>query len=386
MFPFLSDLINYFFGTNIVLPFPMFGFMVAIAFIVANRFFVMEMKRKEANQLLFPYETTVVKGERASISELLSNALFGFIIGFKLLAAILNYDEMAADPQGFMLSTKGNLIGGIVLAIVLGYLRYREGEKQRLPVPKEVKETVHPYQLVGSMTFIAAVGGILGAKLFDMIEDLPRLLENPIDVIFAGSGLSIYGGLIVGGGAVVYFAKKKGLSIIHVVDASAPALILAYGIGRIGCQLSGDGDWGMPNDAPMPDMISFLPEWMWAFDYPNNVLGINLQQDFTQMGLVSITGKAWPTPFYETIMAFIVFGILWAVRKAIKAPGVMFSLYLVFNGIERFFIEKIRINPRYDVLGMELSQAQIIAILFVVVGVVGMFYFVKKHQHRSFDL
>jgi prolipoprotein diacylglyceryltransferase len=378
MFPFLSDLINYFLGTNIVLPFPMFGFMVAIAFIIAHQFFVLEMKRKEAEKLVFSFERDVIKGEKACIAELLSNGFFGFLIGFKLLEAILHYDAMAADPQGFMLSTQGNLLGGIIFAIILAYLRYREGEKQRLPEPKTVKETVHPYQLVGTMTFIAAIGGIVGAKLFDMIEDLPRLLENPIDVIFAGSGLSIYGGLIVGGGAVIYFAKKKGLNILHVIDASAPALILAYGIGRIGCQLSGDGDWGMPNDLPMPDAISFLPEWMWAFDYPNNVLGINLQQDFIQMGLESITGRAWPTPFYETIMAFIIFGILWVIRKKITAPGVMFSIYLAFNGLERFFIEFIRINPLYDVLGLTLSQAQIIAILFMVFGVAGIIFFNKK--------
>lgn len=378
MFPFLSDLINYFLGTTIVLPFPMFGFMVAIAFIVAHQFFVLEMKRKEENKLVFSFERDVIKGEKVKVTELISNGLFGFLIGFKLLEAILHYEAMATDPQGFMLSTQGNMLGGIVFAAILAYLRYREGEKQRLPEPITVKETVHPYQLVGTMTFIAAIGGIIGAKLFDMIEDLPRLLENPIDVIFAGSGLSIYGGLIVGGGAVIYFAKKKGLNILHVVDASAPALILAYGIGRIGCQLSGDGDWGMPNDLSMPDAISFLPEWMWAFDYHNNVLGINLQQDFMQMGLESITGKAWPTPFYETLMAFAIFGILWTIRKNITAPGVMFSIYLAFNGLERFFIEFIRINPLYDVIGLTLSQAQIIAILFMIFGVVGTIYFNKK--------
>lgn len=315
MFPFFSDLINYLFGTNLVFPIPMFGFMVAMAFIAANRFFVFEMKRKEENGLMTSFEATEVIGKKATISELAGNAFFGFLLGYKVLGAFLSYEEMAADPQSFMLSTKGSLIGGIVVAAILTYLKYRETEKQRLPEPKEVKITVHPHQLVGNMTFIAAIGGIIGAKLFDMIEDIPRLLEDPIDVIFAGSGLSIYGGLIVGGLSVVYYARKKGLSIIHVVDACAPALILAYGIGRIGCQLSGDGDWGMPNDAPMPDAISFLPEWMWAFDYPNNVLGINLQEDFTHMGLVSITGKAWPTPFYETVMSLIIFGILWALRK-----------------------------------------------------------------------
>lgn len=378
MFPFLSDLINYFLGTSFVLPFPMFGFVVALAFVAANKLFVAEMKRKENEGLLFTFEKEVVKGEKASLLELLSNALFGFLIGFKLLEMVLHYDEMAADPQSFMLSAKGNIVGGIVGAIVLGFLRYRESEKNKLPEPVKSLETVHPYQLVGTMTFIAAIGGIVGAKLFDMIEDLPRLFEDPLDVIFAGSGLSIYGGLIIGGGAVVWYAKKQKLNLLHVIDACAPALILAYGIGRIGCQLSGDGDWGMPNDTPIPEAISFLPEWMWAFDYPNNVLGINLQQDFMLMGLESITGKAWPTPFYETVMAFIIFGILWSMRKKITSPGVMFSMYLAFNGVERFFIEFIRINPRYNFLGFELSQAQLIAILFMVVGCLGILYFKKK--------
>ncbi len=383
MFPFFSDLINYLFGTNIVFPIPMFGFMVAMAFIAANRFFVFEMKRKEEKGLLSSYEATEIIGKKATISELAGNAFFGFLLGYKVLGAFLSYEEMAADPQSFMLSTKGSLISGIVVAVILTYLKYRETEKQRLPEPKEVKVTVHPYQLVGNMTFIAAIGGIIGAKLFDMIEDIPRLLEDPIDVIFAGSGLSIYGGLIVGGLSVVYYARKKGLSIIHVVDACAPALILAYGIGRIGCQLSGDGDWGMPNDTPIPDAISFLPEWMWAFDYPNNVLGINLQEDFTRMGLVSLTGKAWPTPFYETVMSFIIFGILWALRKKINAHGVIFSLYLAFNGIERFFIEFIRINPRYSFLGFDLSQAQIIAIILFLFGIVGFFFFTNKSKKSS---
>ena len=182
---------------------------------------------------------------------------------------------------------------------------------------------------------------------------------------------------------MVYYARKKGLNTLHVIDACAPALMLAYGIGRIGCQLSGDGDWGLPNDAPMPQAISFLPEWMWAFDYPGNVLGIDLKEDFTRMGLVSVTGKAWPTPFYETIMAFIIFGILWLSRKKITIPGVMFSTYLIFNGVERFFIEKIRINERYDVFGMKATQAEIIAILFVLVGVVGIYFFTKKHQKKT---
>lgn len=383
MFPFLSDLINYLFGTNLVLPFPMFGFMVALAFIAANQFFILEMKRKEQLGLLFPINETSIKGAKASISELASNAIFGFILGFKLLEAVFNYSDLAANPQTFILSARGNWLGGIILAAILTYFKYREAEKNRLPEPVTVVEKIRPYQWVGTMTFIAAVGGIFGAKVFDMMEDLPRLFAHPIDTLISGSGLSIYGGLIFGGGSVIYYAKLKGLKTVHVIDACMPGLMLAYAIGRIGCQLAGDGDWGMPNDAPVPKSLGFLPDWMWSFDYPGNVLGIDLKTDFANMGLVSLTGRAWPTPFYETIMGFIIFGILWAVRKKINAPGVMLSLYLIFNGVERLLIEQIRINPKYHVFGLEATQAEIIAVLFLLFGLLGVYYFTKKQQQKT---
>ena len=165
---------------------------------------------------------------------------------------------------------------------------------------------------------------------------------------------------------------------IHVADACAPGLIAAYGMGRVGCQVAGDGDWGMPNDAPQPEWMSFLPDWTWAYDYPNNVLGIDLKQDFAQMGLESITGKAWPTPFYETIMAFIIFGILWSLRKRIDIPGIIFSIYLSLNGIERFLIEQIRINPDYHFAGLSFTQAEMIAVILFLSGIAGMIYFTKN--------
>ena len=388
MFPYLSDLVNYLFGFSFSFPLPMFGFMVALAFIAANYFFVLEMKRKEAEGLLSSEVIKVMKGEKASIQDLIINGAYGFGLGYKILGIFLNYDDIidpttATDLPGYMLSTKGNIIGGLVLGGILVYLKYRESEKERLPEPKEVDEVMHPYQHVGTMTFIAAIGGILGAKLFDAFEDLERLAADPIGVIFSGSGLSIYGGLIVGGGAVIYYAHKKGLKTVHVVDACAPGLMLAYGIGRIGCQLAGDGDWGIPNDAPMPEWLSFLPQWMWAFDYPGNVNGVVLLDDFHRMGLESITGRAWPTPFYETLMAFTIFGILWSLRKKMTAPGMMFSLYLIFNGVERFSIEKIRINSNYDIFGMQATQAEVIAVLMFISGSFGIWYSNKLAKEKT---
>ncbi|HLU84147.1 MAG TPA: prolipoprotein diacylglyceryl transferase family protein, partial [Vicingaceae bacterium] len=346
--------------------------------------FVQEMKRKEADGLLSANEVKIIVGKKASFNELLTNGIFGFIIGYKLGGIILNYSQVAEDLQGYIMSLEGNFLIGIVLAVVMAFLKYREAEKNKLPEPKEVLEKIRPYQHVGNMTFIAAVGGILGAKIFDAVEDIERLMNDPIGVILSGSGLSIYGGLIVGGGAVVYYAHKKGLKLVHVIDACAPGLMLAYGIGRIGCQLSGDGDWGTTNELPMPESISFLPDWMWSFTYPHNVNGEGIL-------IAGCEGKycyelpvpVWPTPFYETVMAFIIFGGLWAFRKKITIPGVMFSAYLVLNGIERFLIEKIRINPDYNIFGLKATQAEIIAVLLIISGIVGIWYARKIHVSKS---
>lgn len=381
MYPTISDAIRDLFGINIPLPFPTFGFFVALAFLVGAYFFSKELKRKEKSGLLQATYSKVRKGEKASTSDLFFNALFGFVIGFKVLEMFLHYGDLVADPQTFILSTRGNFLGGVLGAALFAYLKYRDKEKEKLEKPVTVEEKIRPHEHVGNMTLIAAVGGILGAKIFHNLENFQDFTADPIGALLSFSGLSIYGGIIVGGAAVLYYAHKKGMSIVHVADASAPGLILAYGIGRIGCQVAGDGDWGMPNDAPMPDWLSFLPNWTWAYDYPNNVLNVNLQDYFQSMGLESITGRAWPTPFYESIMAFIVFGILWSLRKKISVPGVLFSLYMLLNGIERFMIEKIRINPNYHFLGIEATQAEIIAVLMMLFGLIGIFYF-KNNKNK----
>jgi len=380
MYPTVSDMIKDLFGLEIPLPFPTFGFLVALAFLTGAYLFAKELKRKEKIGWLKAITVKTTIGKKASTTELISNGFFGFIIGYKLLEAVLNYGALVENPQIFVFSLRGNFLGGLIVAAIMAYLKYRESEKKRLPKPKVITEKVRPHEMVGNMTMIAAIAGILGSKLFHNLENLDELMADPVGALMSFSGLSIYGGLIVGGGAVLWYAAKNGFKWIHVADASAPGLIAAYGVGRIGCQLSGDGDWGQPNDAPKPDWMSWLPDWMWSFDYPNNVLGVNLQEDFRRMGYESITGNAWPTPFYETLMAGIIFIILWNLRKRIMIPGFIFSLYLSLNGIERYLIEKIRINPDYHFFGIEATQAEVISSLLFVIGIAGMIYFSKNKE------
>jgi prolipoprotein diacylglyceryltransferase len=158
-----------------------------------------------------------------------------------------------------------------------------------------------------------------------------------------------------------------------LTDATLPGLMLAYGIGRIGCQVSGDGDWGIPNDAPKPEWLGFLPDWMWSYNYPTNVLGVDLKQDFAENGYVSLTGYAWPTPFYETVMAFCIFAFLWSMRKRWKVPGQLAAWYLLLSGIERLLIEQIRVNNEYLIFGFGITQAEIISSILIVLGLIGIF-------------
>lgn len=381
MYPSLYYLFNDLFGIKIGFfkAFQMFGCMVAIAFLAASYVLSLELKRKEKEGLLHTFKEKMIIGKKASVVELIEAFIIAFIVGFKGVLIALNFNDFLADTQGYILSTKGNWIGGIVLGAAYVYIRYREKEKQSLPEPKVVEQEMHPYQLVGNITLVAAGGGLIGAKLFDGLENYKDFFQRPAEYLFSFSGLTMYGGLIVGAISVLYYARKKGISLWHLVDAAAPALMIAYSIGRIGCQLAGDGDWGITNPAPKPGWMSFLPNWMWAFDYPHNVTN----EGHPMPGCVDahcavLDVPVFPTPFYETVMCAILFFILWGMRKKIKTPGVLFSIYLMMNGVERFLIELIRVNIKYDIFGLHVTQAQLISPMLFLLGAFGIYYSNKR--------
>ncbi len=269
-------------------------------------------------------------------------------------------------------------LGVMVASWLSGFELQRMVNTGRVPTVKaKVKEkgkakivNISPADLMTNIALIAAGAGIMGAKFFYLLEHLDQFWADPVGMIFSGGGLTWYGGLLGGTIGVVLYAKWKKIPVRDLADAMAPGLILAYGIGRIGCQLAGDGDWGIPSD---PDLKpAWLPDFLWAETYPNRIYK---GADIPETGV-------YPTPLYETIASLLIFSVLWSLRKHTNKAGWLFSLYVFFVGFERFLIEKIRINETYEIFGLQMSQAEVISVLLMVLGLVGVF---MLRRSRSVD-
>ena len=385
MFPDLSYIFHYFFGTppdNALAIVKTFGLFLAIAILSAAWLLEKELRRKEREGLLKPVKEKITVGEGPQTGEILTNALVGFLVGFKLVFIMGAFDLFRMDPAGILFSGQGSLPGGFIGGILAGGYRYWYKSRHKLPKPEIRTVEVYPHQRIGDITILSAVSGVIGAKLFDALEHMDQLLSDPIGTLFSGGGLAIYGGLIVAFIVMYIYFKKKGIQPIHVMDAVAPALIIAYGIGRIGCQLSGDGDWGIVNAAAIPSWW-FFPDWLWAFDYPHNVLNEGVRIEGCEWAYCSrLAEPVYPTPVYETLLAFVIGGILWILRKRMQIAGMLFFTYLVFNGAERFLIEKIRVNIRYDWGALQPTQAEIISTTLVIIGISGLIILWRRHRNN----
>ncbi len=390
MYPSIYYAVKDLFGLN--LPFlkmiQSFGFFAALAFIVGSYVWSLELKRKEKEGLLHSTITKTLVGLRATTAELVTSAIIGFLLGYKLVFVLLNFTAFTENTQSFLLSMKGNVVGGVIIAALSAYLKYREKEKMKLEKPVWVEEEIHPYQHVGNLTLIAAFAGLVGAKIFHNLENWDDFIADPIGSLISFSGLTMYGGLIVASIALIYYGKKNKITITHLIDTSATTLMIGYAVGRIGCQVAGDGDWGINNVSPKPNWLNWIPDWLWSYDYPHNVnsIGEPIANCLDLRYCNHLVPSVFPAPIYETIMCFILFLVLWYLRKRIKTPGMLFSIYLIFNGVERFFIEKIRVNTLYHIGNFSFTQAELISTLLFLLGVAGLWYFKKLERKNNLKM
>lgn len=203
---------------------------------------------------------------------------------------------------------------------------------------------------------IPCLAGIVGAKLYHVLETPRELIADPVGQIFSQYGFAWFGGLIAGLAGFVWLAKRYRILLLTMLDAGSPAAAMGYGIGRIGCFLSGDGDYGVPTSLP------------WGMSFPR--------------GTVPTTARVHPTPIYELIAACVIAVVLWKLGKKqlssvgpTEPPGFVFSIYLMTTGAARFLVEFIRINPR-SFLGM--TNAQLGSLISIVAGT-----FIYWRIHRS---
>jgi phosphatidylglycerol---prolipoprotein diacylglyceryl transferase len=201
-----------------------------------------------------------------------------------------------------------------------------------------LKEIGKPADWAYEMVFAALVGGIVGARLWWVVENWSEAQDDLLGSLFSGSGLVWYGGALGGAGAVLFWAWRRNFFTLQMLDVASVPLAAGYAIGRIGCQLAGDGDYGIPWDGP------------WAMAYPN--------------GTVPTTEEVHPTPVYETLAMGLVAVLLWRWRHRWR-PGTLFGLYLVLAGLERFLVEFVRRNE--DVL-LGLTQPQVFSVVMMAAG------------------
>ncbi len=384
MFPTISDFVQYFFKFSLPLPFPTFGFFMFISFLAAYQAFRLELKRKENEGVLKQISTSIVTGEPASPFDLLGNGIFGFFLGFKVPYLFSNYVSFTLDAPKYIFSWNGNWAIGILGFIAFAFWTYYEKNKSRLPEPLKTDEKIWPHELMGNTALIAAGAGIIGAKLFDNLENWDRFVQDPIGNMLSASGLTFYGGLIFGGFAVLWYMNKNGVKPLTMLDVGAPGMMLSYATGRIGCQLSGDGDWGIVNTHIKPASLGFLPDWTWSFNFPHNISDVGvLIPGCSDKHCYVLPESVYPTSFYETLICLGLFLVLWSIRKKVLIPGALFFIYLIMNGAERFSIELIRVNTRYHLGSLSFTQAELISSLLLLTGLVGLLWVNKKRIKQA---
>ncbi len=393
VFPNLSYISNYFFGTpvdNRLAVIQTFGLFLILAFIGGYNMFKYELQRRERNGIIEGVKSQAQSQSNIPLSIVIGNFIVGFLVGFKLPLFINN--TTASSFKNMLFSMDGSIIGGMIGAILLGgtglymYVNQKDEQENRTP------DLLFPSHYAIELTILSAITGLIGSKLFSVAENLPAFFNDPIRTFFSGSGLTIYGGLITAFIFGYFYMKSKGFKRLPIMDSLSPALLVGYMLGRFGCHFSGDGDWGKVNTIQKPDWL-IIPDWLWSWRYPHNVVNSSVESIPMENcgGLISANGGTpifckilpqgvYPTPLYEIMMCLVILVVVILISKKTKVPGFVFFSYLAMTGVERFVIEFIRVNERYGLLGLDWSLSQWIALVMTIIGLVGMVVLVRNSK------
>lgn len=322
MFPTLSYIVRWCTGWNVFLPIPTFGFFMALSFWAAYLVFSLELRRKQR-------------------------------MGVPTTAAC------SGAAGGARSGVDGG--GG--------------------PVPAGINIG----RLMDRLLLWCGLIGFGGALLFAKLDDTYGLVHHPWQWLTRYQGLTYFGGFLFGAITYLVMLRRRGISLAVAVDIGSPGMLLAYAIGRLGCHLAGDGDWGIPVRWAKPAWLSRAPDWLWSAHYPHNVLRQGVYLPGCSGGYCTVLPQGvFPTSFYEFAVCLLLFFVLWGLRRRLKTPGLLFCIYALLVGVERFLIEYIRITPRHAFFGWVLTQAQWISLGFILLAIMGISYILTSSAKKAY--
>jgi len=325
-----------------------YGLMLATGFMVGSYFLTQELRRRKLNRNVTRSFFVVMRW--------LVIALIALII----ISALV---EFGSDIFSVLAALAGK--NPVFLLIIAAFVAVSAYIFTQAKNPRPQTEV----DLSTAVVLISLVYGVFGTKILFLFENMESFLQRPFDMLISTSGLSFFGGPVLVVIVLALMLRREDLRFFAVADSAAPSLLLAYGIGRLGCHFAGDGCYGFPTSLP------------WGTDYSSGVVPPSQAlRRFPEIAGqfpdgIPDTTPLHPTPVYEFLACALLFLVLWRFRKSIRIEGRIFMLYLVFAGLERFAVEFLRLNPR---VLFGLSGFQIFAFLMILAGLVGWYLLGKR--------
>jgi phosphatidylglycerol---prolipoprotein diacylglyceryl transferase len=333
--------------------FQMSGLSLVFTFIICALLLKQEITYRENIGLINP----IVQSNIIKHVENISMFILCSISGYKIFYVFFNVSTFIHDPRGVILSINGSFIGFIISAL-FSFIVLKKSDK--------TNSIILFSEIIWSLSAIIVTFTLFGIKLFGILE--VDFSGKSFQEIFNSSGTNFYGGLTGGVFAGYLICRFYKVDLGDLLNSFAPIVMIGYSIGRLGCHVSGDGCWGKINNIPKPSWF-IIPNWLWSYNYPQNVIneGKAIPNLFCKHSMMLET-NVFPTSLYESIFGFIMFFILKSFREKLLRPYQLFICFLFLMGIQRFFIEFIRVNNKYTFVGLYLSQAQFFSLFLILIA------------------